>query len=278
MDAARNRWQEFWATGRWWKAVLAVLAYLALYELAGFGLGKASGDLVEDDIFATPASVFFGLAAPLVVGAVLLVVFITTTGMARPIFARQPVRARPWMWVVVVLAVAPVVLRFLGIDYDIYARGVVPMTLFAGLFIGFTEELLYRGVVVNLLRSAGHRERVVAVVSSALFALSHSVNIFSGQSVGLVALTVIITFGFGIVMYVVMRATGSIIWPMLIHAMDDPSTFLATGGIDETTTSMNSVLLDIAAPFNIIFVVVALVAIVFIRGRATDEPSTALPR
>ena len=81
-------WRGFWARGRWWKAVLVVVVYLALYLLAGLGLGRMFGHLVDNEnIFATPASVFFGIGAPLVVGAILLSAFVASLRWWRPIFA-----------------------------------------------------------------------------------------------------------------------------------------------------------------------------------------------
>jgi uncharacterized protein len=268
MRQETGRWQRFWFRGRWWKAVLAVVVYLGIYELAGQGVNTFFGALIEEDVFATPASVFFSIGAPLAVGSLVLIIFVATNGSARRIFGSQPVSGRWWMWFFVVLAVAPIVLRFLGIDYSVYAPGVVVTSLAVGLLIGFAEELLYRGVVVDLLRSAGHREMSVAVISSGIFALSHSLNIFSGQPAVVVVLTVAFAFGYGMVMYLVMRATGSIIWPMVIHAMDDPSTFLASGGVDESNLDMQSPFLDIAAPFNFYFFIAGVIGIVFIRGRA----------
>lgn len=264
-------WKGFWARGRWWKAVLAVVGYLALYELVGFLRGKIVDGQVGDDIFATPTTVLLGLGVPLMVGAVILVVFVWTSGLARPIFARQTASRRWWMWIAVALVVAPIVLQLLGTDYGVYASGVVPMSFVVGLFIGFTEELLYRGVVVTVLREAGHREWTVAVVSSAVFASSHAVNIFTGQSLVVVGLTVLIAFGFGVMMYLTMRVTGSIVWPMILHALTDPTTFLVAGGVDESVRDAHNVFLDTAAPFNIITIPAALIAVVLLLGRRVDE-------
>ena len=101
-----------------------------------------------------------------------------------------------------------------------------------GLLIGFAEEILTRGIVVKMMRDAGHGEWIVMVVSSLIFALLHSANILSGMSFLTVAFTVVYTFGFGICMYLTLRATGNLIWPMLVHAMYDPTLFLASGGVD----------------------------------------------
>ena len=260
-------WKRFWDKGRWWKAVVAVVGYLVLYGLVGQAIGAIfRGEIDTTNVFVTPGNLFLVLGASIVVGAIILVVFLASVGWLRPVFARQPISGRGWMWIFVVLAIIPIVLRFAGIDYDSYGVPVVVTMLLIGLLIGFTEELLYRGIVIKILRDGGHRELSVAVISSLLFALSHSVNLLSGQPLLTVALTVVFTFGFGMVMYLVLRVTGNIVWPMLIHALTDPTTFLASGGIDTSTGAAHSQLLDLAGPFNIVFVIAALIALFLIRG------------
>ncbi|MBZ4487887.1 CPBP family glutamic-type intramembrane protease [Microbacterium sp. cx-55] len=272
-----STWAGFWARGTWWKAVLLIVVYLALYQLAALGVVTVAGDQIDrTNIFATPASVFFGLGASLIVGAIILIIFAASVGWLRPLFSRQPVRGRWWMWIFVVLAIIPIGLRFVGIDYASYAGGVVVTSLLVGLVIGFVEEFLYRGIVVKILRDAGHRELSVAALSSLFFALSHTVNLLSGQPLLTVALTVVFTFGFGMMMYLVMRATGNIVWAMLIHGLTDPTTFLSTGGIDVSTGAAHSPALDLAAPFNIVFVVAALIVLFFIRGKAESASESRI--
>ena len=264
-------WQRFWERGRWWRALVAVVGYLVLYEAAGLGVGTVFRDQIDTkNIFSSAGSVFFTLGAGLLVGAVILLVFLASVRWIRPVFSKQPIRGRWWMWIFVVLAVIPIFLRLAGIDYGSYGASVVITTLLVGLIIGFTEELLYRGIVVRILREAGHGEGSVAVISSALFGLSHSLNAAGGQPILTVALTVVFAFGFGMVMYMVMRATGNIIWPMIVHGLTDPTTFLSSGGVDTSTGAAHSALLDAAGPFNMIFVALGVIAIIVVRGRVTQ--------
>lgn len=276
--AARgNAWQRFWNRGGWWKALIAAVAYLALYQ--GFSIlvvGPVWGGEVEADIFSTPQSVFFGLFLPLLFGTVVLLVFVGSLDWFGPLFRRQPVRGRWWMWIAVVLVLLPIGLRLVGIDYASYGLPVVALTFATGLLIGATEEVLTRGIAVKLLRDAGHREVVVAVISSALFSLLHAVNILLGQPVLTVLLTMAFTFGFGMMMYLVLRATGSLIWPILLHGLTDPTTFLASGGID-VAHGPTDPFLTLAGPFNLVFVAAGLLALFFIRGRVGNvvNPQTA---
>jgi membrane protease YdiL (CAAX protease family) len=278
--AHNSRWARFWNRGTWWKAVIAAVGYLVVYQLAGLADGRVLGNLVDGDgdgdgPLASETNVTIYLLVPLLVGAIALIVFVVSVGWTRPLFAPQPVPRRGWMWIAVVLTVTPIVMRLFGIDYTAYTVGVIALTFLSGLLIGFTEELLTRGIAVNLLRSGGRSERVVAVISSLLFALLHSTNILTGQPVLTVLLTIVFAFGFGMMMYLVLRVTGNLIWPMLIHGLTDPTTMLATGGIDTAHSGTVSPFVTLAGPFSIIFIAAALVAIFFITGRVKTLPGKA---
>ncbi|MFC7877804.1 CPBP family intramembrane glutamic endopeptidase [Isoptericola sp. NPDC057391] len=276
-------WQDFWERGGVGRAVLAAAVYLALYLGGSLVVGAWFAHAVDpDDLFATPAGVFVALALPLLVGAVVLVVFVASLRWFPVIFGPQPA-GRGWMWVAPALVLAPVLLRALGVDYGAYAAGVVATTLFAGLLVGFVEEVLCRGVVVGLLRRGGSSEWVVMIVSSVIFAFLHSSNALSGMAPATVALTVVFTFGFGVAMYLTLRVTGNLVWPILLHGLFDPMMFLATGGIDETSTvAPTSPLLALAGPTNLLFIALGLITLFLARavnvrptGRDTPRPAAA---
>jgi membrane protease YdiL (CAAX protease family) len=272
-----SRWRAFWEQGGFWRALLLAAVYLALYLGSSLLVGVLFGDRVDaDDIFADPQSVFFGLMLPLVLGAAFLVAFVASVGWFPVLFARQAVPGRRWMWLAPGLVGLAVVLRLLGIDYGSYASGVVLVSLLSGAFIGFVEELLTRGIVVKMLRDSGKSERVVMVLSSLVFALLHASNVLGGQAVGTVAITVVYTFCFGILMYLTLRVTGNLVWPMVLHGLYDPTLFLSVGGIDEANRTSENAFLTLAGPANILFVVLAVVALFAVRGRARRTPDDAL--
>ena len=197
-------------------------------------------------MFSTAGSVFAAVTWPLIVGAVLLTAFLLSVGWFRALFARQPLRGRWWMWIAPALIVITLVMRYVGIDYSVYPGSAIAMTLVTGLFIGFVEEVLTRGIVVKMLRDAGTSEWLVMLGSSLAFGLMHGINLFSGMSPLVVGITVFFAFGFGILMYVTLRVTGNLIWPILLHALYDPTLFLSTGGIDVATARAQSVLVTLA--------------------------------
>lgn len=270
----RSGWAAFWGRGGFWRAVLFLLVYIALYTGASFLSGAVSGDRIDtDDLFSSASSVFFALTLPLVIGSVVLALFLTSVRWWRPVFFPGKVSPRRWMWIAPVLVVIPIVLRLIGIDYGRYASGVVAVSLFSGLFIGFAEEVLTRGIVVKMLRDAGRSEYAVMLLSSLLFALLHTVNLLSGLSAATVAVTVFYTFAYGIVMYLTLRVTGSLVWPIVLHALFDPTQFLALGGIDTSTSGSSNTFLTLAIPFNIFFIVFALFALFLVPriGRGDEH-------
>lgn len=222
----RSPWKLFWDRGGWWKALLAVVVYYVLYQLGGVLISVVLGGSRLKSGSAESLVVNTGL--PILLGGVILVLFAWSIGWLKDLFGRQAIRGRGWMWVAIAVVLATNVLRFVALDYGKAGLVMVLSWLLVGLFIGFAEELLTRGFVVQLMRKAGHPEIAVALVSAAIFAAMHSANIFDGQGGLATIIQVGYTFAFGLLMYLAYRVTGLLIVPILLHASTDPSIFLLT--------------------------------------------------
>ncbi|MGF6823972.1 membrane protease YdiL (CAAX protease family) [Microbacterium sp. ZKA21] len=261
--ASVSPWRAFWEKGGWWRALILAAGYFVLYELFSLAFLPLV-PFIGDPESATGVLVFYVL--PILLGGIILVIFAASVGWLRELFGPQPIRGAAWMWIAVVVVLLFNVLRFATIDYSKAGFGVVAMWLLAGLCIGFAEELLTRGLVVNLLRKAGYREIVVAVISAAVFAGLHSGNLLTGQALVPTLIQLVYTFAFGICMYLALRVTGSIIWPMLLHATTDPSIFLLA------TYPSDGALTAFAGLGNTAVVIVGLILLMFVRGRV-QEPT-----
>jgi membrane protease YdiL (CAAX protease family) len=261
-----SAWKRFWERGGWWRALILVVGYFVLYQGASLALGPIAPSI--DDTESTGYVLFF-YALPIFVGGVILVVFGLSVGWLRELFGPQPIRGRGWMWIAVAVVLLFNVLRFATVDYAEVDLGYVAAWLLAGLFIGFAEEVLTRGYVVNLMRKAGHTEIAVALVSAALFAVLHAGNLLSGQPLFNTLLQLLYTFAFGICMYLALRVTGNLIWPILLHASTDPSIFL------QGSHPADGPFATIAGFGNIAVILVGLLAIIFIRGRVTTDTDAA---
>lgn len=271
IDADRgSTWMRFWNTGNWWKALALVVVYWGVYQLVSLGTSTLFSPFIDvDNVLSSPLSILLGVALPILIMSGFLMVLALSLGWSRELFARQPLRGRPWMWIAVALVIIPIILRLIATNWSAYSVATVVSLLFLGLCVGFAEEVLTRGFVVNLLRKGGSGEKGVFVLSSVYFAALHSGNIVSGQAPLAVLLIVIYTFGFGAMMYLSLRVTRSILWVILLHAATDPTTILATGGIDahSATTAGSDGLIGFAGIFNFVYIALGLLAIIFVKNR-----------
>jgi membrane protease YdiL (CAAX protease family) len=231
-DPSTNPWKRFWEHGGFWRALLLAAVYYVLYQLMGLLVGAVFGDSGSDARGEEGGAmdVLIATALPIVLASILLVVFAISLGWLKELFGPQPVRGRGWMWVAVAVVLSINISAFLSVDYVEAGGALVAAWLLTGLFIGFAEEVLTRGFVVNLMRKAGHGEIAVAMASAGIFAALHLGNVFTSDQ-GLVTTLqqVVYTFFFGLCMYLALRVTGNLVWPILLHATTDPTLFLHGG-------------------------------------------------
>ena len=259
----------FMNRGGAWRFLAFMVVYLVIYLASGWIVSKFVGDLATDPLLSSVGTVFVQLTVGLIVGAIVLVSTAVYLGWTAELFGRQPIYRSWWMWIAPAVIATPILLRILGIEWGKNALPIVVLVLATGLLVGFVEELLYRGIAVKTLRNAGLGEWAVAALSSLFFALSHSINLLSGQSITTVGPTVVYTFAFGVLMYLTLRSIGFLVGAMILHGLTDPTTILASGGIDKLTEGGSaSGLLDAAGIFTFVLTAIGFILLIFIRGRA----------
>ena len=142
----------------------------------------------------------------------------------------EELRTRRWVWIVpITLLVASVA----TIDYGRLGTAGIALgvgLLVGTLFIGVSEELLFRGVVLTFMRDR-YREWIAATVTAVLFGAIH----FLAGPVQIVASAI-----FGYLLYYVRRVSGGIVMPILVHTAWDFSVFTAyttaTPAVDDDTS------------------------------------------
>jgi len=117
----------------------------------------------------------------------------------------------------------PVLLNlFVGLEF-----GSLLLTLellLIALLVGFSEETIYRGLMLDALKARG--PWTAAIVTSVLFGLSHSLNLLSGKSGAEILIQVCYALAVGFSLAAVVLKTG-LIWPLvLVHTLIDFSGFL----------------------------------------------------
>lgn len=101
--------------------------------------------------------------------------------------------------------------------------------------MGLFEETAFRGFVFPLvLEKTGNKKYgvfIAVIVSSALFAILHLLNLAQGASVGATALQVGYTFLVGCMCSVILIATGSLLVPVIVHAAFDVGGTMTSLGV-----------------------------------------------
>jgi hypothetical protein len=116
-----------------------------------------------------------------------------------------------------------VVVNLTAVDWPAYGWDFFGASV-ALLLVGFTEELVARGLLLTALRGR-FPEGLVWFLSTLGFALMHLVNLFAGLPVDVTILQAADAFLFGTGLYILRRGTGTLVWSMVLHGMWDFSLF-----------------------------------------------------
>jgi membrane protease YdiL (CAAX protease family) len=102
------------------------------------------------------------------------------------------------------------------------------------LMTGFAEEAIFRGIGVTVLLRRGTIQ--AALLSSLVFGAVHFANLLVGANLLATLVQVIVAFLFGIASAALLISTRAILPLMVIHAIEDFISFVASGGVRETST------------------------------------------
>jgi membrane protease YdiL (CAAX protease family) len=254
MDSDANR-SRYRIEPTWKVALAVVIAYMVVVLSIAQSLGSDYTTIVD-----TAHNAYIGAVYPLAAGGVLLTLFL--------IWARwdwvwgDPGRLpmTKLLWAPPVLVALGIVARTAGVEWDRLPTDLIVAIAIAGILVGYSEEMLFRGIVLRSLRTAGRSEAHAAIFTTIGFGLMHLLNIAGGAPVlgtfGQVALAAISGFAF----YLIRRGTGLIIFAMIGHGLWDMSTFL-TINFSKDGPAL------IALLFMVINIVVMLAAIVHVWRR-----------
>ncbi|MDR2998762.1 MAG: CPBP family intramembrane metalloprotease [Microbacterium sp.] len=205
-----------------WLGVLVFIAYLAVFCTIWAINGVDYAHLSDN-----ADTVARWIVAPLVGGAIVLIVAMSVLGWWRPALVETKKRYPAWMWIfpgaMVVLAVVGIVLG----DHTHVTPAMWLLLVVAGILVGFNEELLTRGQAIVALR-ARFGEVGVWAFSTLLFSLLHVPNMFFGTGPAGI-LQVGVTFLMGSMLYLTRRVAGSLFIAMFVHGLWDFSSFAGNG-------------------------------------------------
>lgn len=130
------------------------------------------------------------------------------------------------LWLIPCLVVCLVNFPWFGVFYGsvvIFNAIYIPLYIAYVFSIALVEELVFRGVLLNIVFQYVRRSRLpyvfAVLISSAIFAAFHFFNLFTGSSIEGVLLQVGYTFLIGCLFAVVQIKMGSVWYCVILHAL-----------------------------------------------------------
>lgn len=240
-----------------------------VYCVVVIGLMRISG-VGYEDFFDSAGSTLRAVVLPLAAGAVWLVAFLV---WARWDHVFRDARRLPtgwFLWTLPAVLVLVAVLHLVGLDWSLFAPEHLLAVLLASLLVGFTEETLFRGVVLRAMRQGDRSEGMAILWTTLWFGAFHLTNLLLNEPGAVVQIFFAALTGTGL--YLARRGTGTILAAMALHALWDFSTFLAGVHVsDSAASSVANVLVVVVYPFAALTLVVLVVRD---RRRPTREAIT----
>ena len=211
--------------------MLLGLVICVVYVAILISLEKLSG-VPYPEIAKNADNLRKGVLIPVAICTALLVAFAALTGRLLPAFSIDRVDA-PWLWAIPVVFVLMIAVQFSRARWSLFDRRAIVFMILATAVVGLSEELLVRGVFVDLLLESGYDLRWIAVISSVVFGLLHGLNIFNGQSAKTTIVQVVLTSLIGLGLFAALVVSGTLWLPILIHFLMDFAVIARGGTVNE---------------------------------------------
>lgn len=250
-------------TPRVWVGLAAVAVYLVVILIV-----QGTSGIPYTDWGDSAANLWRGSVLSLIVGGAVLAAVTTWLGWWRPALHEQHRTRARWAVVAPVLMLLVALANLGATDWAGIGTDFVVAAVALGVFVGFAEELLVRGLLLTSLRSR-LRELWAWFVSTLVFGLMHGLNFFLGQDGGTTLTQVLVTFTSGTTFYILRRVTGSLVWAMALHGLWDTSVFL-----EQQAPADNG--FAAVSGLSIVVSIVSLVVVWFVIRDADEKPSEAL--
>lgn len=211
------------------------LVVFVLYLVVIVGLSKLLGaDYTQ--IGKTADATLKGAVIPIIFSSALVAAATSYLGWWGPALREREKAASRVPWIAVVVAVLGVVLTGLATTWSRLDATTVLLSAVAVLLVGFSEELMTRGLLLTGFRARFH-EGWAWLLSSLCFGLMHGANALNGQAIGPTIQQIYTTAMAGTLLYIIRRVTGSLVWAMAFHAVYDfvSLNFTASGATGAAT-------------------------------------------
>lgn len=222
------------------------------------GLQKSSG-VPYTDVDDSAENLRDFALIPMAATAATATVFAFVSGWWRDLWKDEYKLSRPrWLNWVLVLFIAGILANFASGNIGDQTSEFLLTALAATALVGYTEEILFRGLVLRGSRGSGFSENKVMVVTAFAFGIFHAANLVNGAPLGGTLFQVVNAGLAGAGFYILFRKYGTILVPMVIHALVDFSLFTRGESAAEGSAKEAIGLISLAA--NVIIYVLVIVA------------------
>lgn len=231
--------------------VIVVLAFVLSELLIGGFIGGMIGTTISGGDPTSETATIFAEIGTLIGGFVILAIFWRWFYPEYEGGLRGGNRI--WFWTGIGLLIT--VACGFSMLFELDRLGVPPMVSFFGaIMAGTAEEAIFRGIGVSyLMRQWKDEKKILPAVflSSAVFAVAHMSNLFSGAPVSASVIQTFHSFAIGCLFCVLFLRSGSLIPGMIMHTVNDIIAFTDVSAMGENgityTGSMTLSVFDIVS-------------------------------
>lgn len=202
-------------------ALIIVIVYILFLSL----LQKLSG-VPYTDIAKSSSNMLHGVLIPVAIGSLVLTTIALWSGWWKDLWRdKYHIKDHAWMHIFLILVIIEVVVNFASGNISSLDAQFIIYTFIGTSFVGYSEELLTRGLLIRGARGSGFTEFKVFLIVMLVFGCIHGVNIINGQGIIATLEQIVIAGLTGGVLYTVFRKSGFLVIPMALHCLYDFSVF-----------------------------------------------------
>jgi len=232
-------------------ALIVVVVYSIYLYTAEYLSGVPYTDVAQSVETITRFALF-----PIGGGAVLLALFAIYSGWWPDLWQDKYKLDKPaWLSLFATIMIIGIVLNFASGNFFSNSITYILVAAVAMACVGFSEEILFRGIVLRGARGSGYSETKVMLIVAVAFGTWHLANIVLGSPVLAVLFQVIQASIVGGAFYMIFRKSGLLLVPMILHAFHDFALF--TKGAEVTSARANLGLIILAFPLVYLILLVA---------------------
>jgi len=197
------------------------LIIVVLYTIYIFLMMYFSG-VPYTDFGKSSTNMLHGVLIPVALGSLLLTIIAVWSGWWKDVWRdKYHIKGHNWMYLFVVLAVISIIGNFLKGNIGSLDTMLIVTIFVATAFVGYSEELLTRGLLIRGARGSGISEVKVFLIVMLVFGLYHGINFLLGQDAAATLQQMLLAGLAGGVYYAIFRKTGFLVVTMVLHALFD---------------------------------------------------------